>query len=59
MAGGALAGNRIEKDATATKQWEVSVRLDDGSTRTLSSDVLPYWHAGDRVRFLDGRLQPV
>jgi len=35
------------------------VRLDDGSHQTLSSPSLPYWHAGDRVRFLDGRLQPV
>ncbi|HEX9396794.1 MAG TPA: glycine zipper 2TM domain-containing protein [Burkholderiales bacterium] len=57
-AGGAVAGHNIEKDATATKRWEISVRLDDGSTKTLSSDVQPVWHAGDRVRYLDGRLQP-
>src|SRR5882672_5266642 len=57
--GGALAGKEIEKQHNATKHWEVSVRLDDGSHQTLSSPSLPYWHAGDRVRFLDGRLQPV
>jgi hypothetical protein len=58
-AGGALAGHHIEKDATGTKRWEISVRLDDGTTRVLTSDVAPFWSAGDRVRFLDGRLQPV
>ena len=58
-AGGALAGKEIEKQQNATKHWEVTVRLDDGSHQTLSSPSLPYWHAGDRVRFLDGRLQPV
>jgi len=58
-AGGALAGKEIEKQHNATKRWDVTVRLDDGSYQTLSSPSLPYWHAGDRVRFLDGRLQPV
>lgn len=58
-AGGALAGHHIEKDATGTKRWEISVRLDDGTRQVLSSDVAPFWNAGDRVRFVDGRLQPV
>jgi outer membrane lipoprotein SlyB len=57
--GGALAGKEIEKQHSATKRWDVTVRLDDGSHQTLSSPSLPYWHAGDRVRFLNGRLQPV
>ena len=58
-AGGALAGKEIEKQHNATKRWDVTVRMDDGSHQTLSSPSLPYWHAGDRVRFVDGRLQPV
>ena len=58
-AGGALLGNHIEKQARATKHWEVSVRLDNGTTQTISSEAEPFWHAGDRVRWLDGRLQPV
>src|SRR5207302_1454096 len=52
-AGGALAGKEIEKQHNATKRWDVTVRMDDGSYRTLSSQSLPYWHAGNRVRFLD------
>ncbi len=58
-AGGALAGKEIEKQHNATKRWDVTVRMDDGAYHTLSSPSLPYWHAGDRVRFLDGKLQPV
>jgi outer membrane lipoprotein SlyB len=58
-AGGAFAGHQIEKHARATKHWEIAVRLDDGSQRTLSSDVQPVWHAGDRVRLVNDKLQPV
>jgi outer membrane lipoprotein SlyB len=58
-AGGAFAGHQIEKHARATKHWETAVRLDDGSQRTLSSDVQPVWHAGDRVRLVNDKLQPV
>jgi outer membrane lipoprotein SlyB len=57
-AGGALLGNTVEKDARATKHWEIVVRLDDGSTRTLTSQVAPFWHGGERVRMVDGKLQP-
>src|SRR5882672_8716545 len=58
-AGGALLGNHIEKQARATKHWEISVRFDNGTMQTISSDAEPFWHAGDRVRWLDGKLQPV
>ncbi|HYN11884.1 MAG TPA: hypothetical protein VET51_04465 [Burkholderiales bacterium] len=59
VAGGAWAGNQIEKQARATKHWELTVRLDDGSTQKIRSENEPFWHAGDRVRLLDGKLQPV
>jgi outer membrane lipoprotein SlyB len=57
-AGGAFAGHQIEKQARADKRWEIGVRLDDGSQRTLSSETEPAWRAGDRVRILDDKLQP-
>ena len=57
-AGGALLGTKVEKDTRATKHWEIVVRLDDGSTRTLSSQAAPFWHGGERVRMVDGKLQP-
>lgn len=58
-AGGAFAGHQVEKRARSDKRWEIAVRLDDGSQRTLSSDVQPAWHAGDRVRLVNDKLQPV
>lgn len=57
-AGGAFAGKEIERNVRATKHWEIDVRLDDGTQRTLTSDAQPYWQPGHRVRFLDGTLQP-
>jgi outer membrane lipoprotein SlyB len=58
-AGGAFAGHQVEKHARADKHWEIAVRFDDGSRRTLSSDVQPSWHAGERVRLVNDKLQPV
>jgi len=57
--GGGIVGNEIEKRQRETKQWEISVRLDNGTTKTVTSPSQPFWNAGDRVRVLDGRLQPV
>lgn len=53
---GILGGKVIEEKVRATKHWETTVRLDDGSTRTISSEVQPGWHAGERVRVLDGQI---
>lgn len=57
-AGGALLGNQIEKQARATKHWELTLRLDNGSTQTIKSEAQPVWRQGDRVRLLNGELQP-
>jgi outer membrane lipoprotein SlyB len=58
-AGGALIGNQIEKQARTTKHWEVTVRYEDGTTQSFPSQEQPYWHQGDRVRYHEGKLQPV
>ena len=58
-AGGALLGNQIEKQAKATKHWELTVRFDDGTMQTMKSAAQPFWHEGDRVRLYQGTLQPV
>ena len=58
-AGGALLGNQVEKTARATKHWELTVRYDDGSTQVFNSPGQPFWHQGDRVRYYEGKLQPV
>ncbi|MBL8471872.1 MAG: glycine zipper 2TM domain-containing protein [Rhodocyclaceae bacterium] len=56
-AGGAYAGNQIEKSRNKTLRYEISVRMDDGSTRTLSQDSAPTWREGDRVRIENGVLR--
>jgi outer membrane lipoprotein SlyB len=57
-AGGAFAGRAIEKQARGTTHWEVDVRRDDGTNETVRSDVAPSYQPGQRVRLIDGRLQP-
>ena len=34
--------------------WRVTVRLDDGSVRTLSQSAPPSFAVGDRVRIVNG-----
>jgi outer membrane lipoprotein SlyB len=58
-AGGAYAGHQVEKQARATKRWEITVRMDNGALRTLSTDSAPVWRAGDRVRVINDRLEAV
>ena len=57
-AGGAFVGNEIEKRVRTTKRWEVSVRLEDGSMRTVPYDTAPGWRTGERVRFVNGTIVP-
>jgi outer membrane lipoprotein SlyB len=54
-AGGAYAGNSIEKNLNKSTAWRITVRMDDGSHRTLSQPEPPAFAAGDAVRIVDGR----
>jgi outer membrane lipoprotein SlyB len=55
-AGGAYAGREIEKHVRSTTHWNVSVRMEDGSTRTVSYKTQPAFREGERVRYVDGQL---
>ena len=55
-AGGAYAGHQVEKNAKRTLHYDVTVRMDDGTLRTIGYDVEPGFRSGDKVRFIDGRL---
>lgn len=57
--GGAVAGNEVEKRVKATKSYDISVRLDDGSTRVINETNPPSWRAGDRVRVVDGAIRAI
>ncbi len=54
--GGAFAGNEIEKRAKATKSYEVTVRLEGGSSRVFT-EASSNWRNGDRVRIVDGVIR--
>ena len=55
--GGVVAGNEIEKRAKSTKGYEVTVRLDDGSTRVIHEANAPTWRNGDHVRVVNGAIR--
>jgi outer membrane lipoprotein SlyB len=55
-AGGAWAGNEIEKKVRSTKHYEVLVRLSNGGTQTVSYPTQPQLSVGTRVRIENGTL---
>ncbi len=55
--GGAVAGNEVEKRVKATKSYDITVRLDDGSTRVINEANPPSWRSGDRIRIVDGAIR--
>jgi outer membrane lipoprotein SlyB len=55
-AGGALAGNEIEKNAKKHYSYRVTVHMDDGSFRTVSQTHAPAVAIGERVRVVDGTV---
>lgn len=56
VAGGAYAGHQIEKSRNKTMRYEVDVRMNDGSVRTVAQDTAPAWRVGDRVKLEGGGL---
>ncbi len=56
--GGAFAGHQTEKYVRAEKQQQVTVRFEDGSTRTFSQVENSRWQVGDHVRLNNGSLLP-
>jgi outer membrane lipoprotein SlyB len=55
--GGAVAGNQIEKSARSTKSYEITVRLEDGSSRVINEANPPTWRTGDKVKVINGVIQ--
>ena len=56
VAGGAYAGHQVEKNQKKTTHYEITVRMKDGSVRSLTQDNPPAWRIGDRVRVEGGGL---
>ena len=54
--GGGYAGHQIEKKIKTTKRHEISVRMDDGSHRTMVQETEPAFAIGEKVKIIDGAL---
>ena len=55
LAGGAVAGHYAEK-AMAGKEWNISLRMNNGETRTVNTKSEPTVRVGDTVRIADGAV---
>ena len=55
-AGGAYAGHTIEKNVKKHTVYRVTLRMEDGSLRTVSQREAPAYAVGDRVRVSNGRI---
>ena len=55
-AGGAIAGSEIEKNMKKRYAYRVTVRMDDGSFRTISLSSPPTFAVGEKVRVVEGKL---
>lgn len=56
--GGGIAGHQIEKQVKKTKQYQISVRYEDGSQGLFTQDTPPSWRPGDKVKVVNGILEP-
>ena len=54
--GGALLGNKIEKDHRSVSQYDVVVTFDDGTSGVYHFQNQPNWQNGDRVKVLNGQI---
>ena len=54
--GGGYAGHQVEKKVKTTKHYEINVRMDDSSHRTMVQETPPAFAIGDKVKIVDGAL---
>lgn len=54
--GGGYAGHQIEKKVKTAKHYEIIVRMDDGSHRTMVQETEPAFAIGEKVKIIDGAL---
>jgi outer membrane lipoprotein SlyB len=52
---GAYAGNQVEKNSKKKTSWVVTVNLDNGGQKSITSSSRPAFKQGDRVKVVDGK----
>lgn len=55
--GGAVAGHQIEKNANKTKEYQITVRYEDGSRGLFTQSTPPSWRPGDKVRIVNDAIE--
>ena len=55
-AGGAYAGHQIEKSTKKTMRYDISVRMDDGTSTVITQPTEPSYRVGDKVKLVNGVL---
>lgn len=55
-AGGAYAGNEIEKNKNKTTTYVVKLKMDDGSDRTFNFSQPTSYRIGDKIKIVDKKL---
>ena len=56
---GAMIGHNVENARSRPATWQTVVRFEDGNTRVFNSPNEPIWRSGERVRLINGYLQPI
>jgi outer membrane lipoprotein SlyB len=54
--GGGFVGNKVEKNLKKTRVYEITVRMEDGSYRTVTQPTEPAFRPGDKVKLVDGNV---
>jgi outer membrane lipoprotein SlyB len=58
VAGGALGGHYAEKTMSGSNGWNVTVKMDNGSSRTVAMQTEPSVQPGQRVRVSGDKVVP-
>lgn len=56
VVGGALAGNEVEKRVKSVNEYQVTVRMNDGTSRNFTFDTAPGYVVGEKIKVIDGRI---
>ncbi len=56
VVGGAVAGNEVEKRVKSVNEYQVTVRMNDGTSRRFTFDSAPGYVVGEKVKVMDGRI---
>ena len=54
--GGAYAGHAIERNVRSDTSYRVTVRMDDGTKRTVHASSAPVFGVGEKVRVVNGTI---